>query len=45
MKQRTTFTDAGWDFSTIWDIDDATNDGYPFFKMPSVPLTGYAFWM
>ena len=30
MKTQSTFTDAGWDFSTIWVIDGTTNDGYPF---------------
>ncbi len=31
MKTKATFTAAGWDFVTIWDIDGVTNDGYPFF--------------
>ena len=38
MKTITTFTDAGWDFvdettngtNDIWNIDGATNNGYPF---------------
>jgi hypothetical protein len=31
MKTQSTFTDAGWDFSTpVWNIDGTTNDGYPF---------------
>jgi hypothetical protein len=30
MKTKATFTNAGWDFVTIWGIDPATNDGYPF---------------
>ena len=30
MKTKSTFTDAGWDFTTIWDIDGVQNDGYPF---------------
>ena len=29
MKTEATFTDAGWDFSTIWSIEAVTNDGYP----------------
>ena len=33
MKMRSIFTDAGWDFETIWSIDEAgdpaDNDGYP----------------
>ncbi len=32
MKTKSTFTDAGWDFVNIWNIDGVTNDGYPFFK-------------
>lgn len=31
MKTEFTFTDAGWDFSTIWDIGGTVNDGYPYF--------------
>ncbi|HMO77866.1 MAG TPA: GLUG motif-containing protein, partial [Candidatus Paceibacterota bacterium] len=32
MKTLGTFTDAGWDFTTIWGINAAENDGYPFFR-------------
>ena len=31
MKTKTTFTDAGWDFTTIWTIYAPVNDGYPYF--------------
>jgi len=31
----------GWDFDTIWDIDPAINNGFPFFKeMPPVSPAG-----
>ncbi len=30
MKTQSTFTSAGWDFTTIWNIDGVTNNGYPF---------------
>jgi len=30
MKTQTTFTDAGWDFSTVWHIAGSVNDGYPY---------------
>jgi len=30
MKTRATFTDAGWNFTTIWNIDGVTNNGYPY---------------
>ncbi|MGI6451108.1 MAG: GLUG motif-containing protein [Desulfitobacteriia bacterium] len=30
MKDSATF--IGWDFITIWDIDPAINDGYPFLR-------------
>ena len=30
MKTKTTFTDAGWNFDDIWDIDSLVNDGYPY---------------
>jgi hypothetical protein len=29
MKTLTTFTSAGWDFTTIWAISPSYNDGYP----------------
>jgi len=29
MKTEGTFTDAGWDFTTIWDIFNHCNNGYP----------------
>jgi len=29
MKTQATFTDAGWNFTTIWVIDPGTNNGYP----------------
>lgn len=29
MKTESTFTDAGWDFTTIWYINPTINDGYP----------------
>jgi hypothetical protein len=32
MKTISTFTIAGWDFNTIWDIDAFTNFGYPFIR-------------
>ena len=30
MKTQSTYTDAGWDFSAIWAIDPAINNGYPY---------------
>lgn len=38
MKTQSTFTDAGWNFTTIWDIDGVTNNGYPFLN----PRAGFA---
>ena len=29
MKTLSTFTDAGWDFSTIWSLSSGYNNGYP----------------
>ena len=39
MKTKSTFTDAGWDFTNIWAID-GFNDGYPYFRweMPTINL-------
>jgi len=30
MKTEATFTNAGWDFDKIWNIDGSFNEGYPF---------------
>jgi hypothetical protein len=30
MLDINTFTNAGWDFNSIWSIDPEINDGYPF---------------
>lgn len=32
MKMKRTYTDAGWDFGTVWGIDtnEVINDGYPY---------------
>jgi hypothetical protein len=30
MQTETTFTDAGWNFDDIWNIDSGENDGYPY---------------
>jgi len=37
MKNITTFTDDGWDFTTIWNINGADNNGYPFFRWQTFP--------
>jgi hypothetical protein len=40
MKTLSTFTDAGWDFTTpIWRIDGTNNDGYPYLSWESYPPT------
>jgi hypothetical protein len=36
MQAETTFTDEGWDFTTIWDICDGTN--YPKFLWYELPI-------
>ncbi|HAQ62750.1 TPA: hypothetical protein DCR49_12300 [Candidatus Delongbacteria bacterium] len=30
MKTLSTYTDAGWNFEDIWDMDGVHNNGYPF---------------
>jgi len=45
MRSITTFTDAGWDFSVIWDINSKNNYGQPFIKnqiFPAEPVTKIA---
>ncbi len=37
MKTKATFTDAGWDFVTIWGIVTGVNDGYPSFTLAVGP--------
>jgi hypothetical protein len=37
MKNITTFTGAGWDFTTIWNINGTDNHGYPFFRWQTFP--------
>jgi hypothetical protein len=31
MKTQSTFTDAGWNFSSLWAISSSVNNGYPYF--------------
>ncbi len=37
MKTQSTFTNAGWDFTDVWEMDGTTNDGYAFLQMKSFP--------
>ena len=40
MKQASTYTEYGWDFTNIWDISPNVNDGYPYLRnMPTVSIT------
>lgn len=39
MKDINNFLDAGWDFVTIWAIDPAINDGYPYLQALLAELT------
>ncbi|MDA3884892.1 MAG: hypothetical protein PF638_04790 [Candidatus Delongbacteria bacterium] len=32
MKSVMTYTDAGWDFTTVWKLDGFNNGGYPWLK-------------
>ncbi len=34
MKDITTYTEAGWSFPEIWDIDSELNNGYPYLNYP-----------
>ncbi len=40
MQTDTTFTNTGWNFSTVWGIDSLYNDGYPFllWERMSLPI-------
>jgi len=37
MKNKSTFTDASWDFTTIWAISNIYNNGYPNLDQISQP--------
>ena len=39
MKVKSTFTDAGWSFPYIWDVDSLVNDGYPYLNWVNYPLS------
>jgi hypothetical protein len=39
MKTQSTFTDKGWDFVSIWNIDPLINDGYPFLRWSTPTIT------
>ena len=43
MKTKRYYTDAGWDFDTIWAIDEDHNDGYPHlqFETADENITDY----
>ena len=41
MKTKSTFTNAGWNFTFIWDIDGVTNNGYPFLNERFIPRIFY----
>ena len=45
MTVNSTFIDAGWNFTTIWGMDSAINDGYPYLQWalttPSEDVTTY----
>ncbi|MBP6231391.1 MAG: hypothetical protein KA397_07060 [Paludibacteraceae bacterium] len=36
MKQKATYT--GWNFTTIWDINPAVNNGYPYLRNEQITL-------
>jgi hypothetical protein len=37
MQTQQTFTDAGWDFDTIWNMDSQNNSGYPYLRWQIFP--------
>ena len=37
MTTQSTFTNAGWDFTSIWAISAYINDGYPYFGWQTFP--------
>ena len=43
MTTESTFTNAGWDLTTIWDMKQYVNDGYPYLQWWYDP-TPFASW-
>ena len=44
MQTKATFTDAGWDFASVWQIDDSQGGSitYPYLQsIPQAPAPGY----
>lgn len=39
MKTQSTYTDSGWDFTTVWILDPEVNDGYPSLRWQNPGLT------
>ena len=39
LKDKSTF--VGWDFDTVWDIDENINGGYPFLRQPTSKTITY----
>jgi len=39
MKLQSTYTDIGWDFVNIWDIDADYNEGYPYLRDIRPPVS------
>ncbi|MET3507503.1 S-layer homology domain-containing protein [Halalkalibacter oceani] len=33
MKQKETYTEADWDFETVWALDEGYNDGFPHLRV------------
>jgi hypothetical protein len=40
MKTAATFTDAGWNFASIWSISSSINDGYPNLSFSTLDTDG-----
>ena len=38
MKTQTTFSSAGWDFTSTWAIAGGVNNGYPTLRIPTVTI-------
>src|SRR5690606_10370148 len=38
MRDTTIYTEAEWDFETVWDMQSEVNNDYPFLRAPDRPL-------
>ncbi len=41
MQSQTTFTNASWNFSTVWNITSGVNGGFPILRFPTITIVPF----